>query len=97
MTGRFLKERQISPETFDSLVLGITVTQRQDFYGAPWLAGLIGATGVTGPNISQACATSARMVATAAASGILSAAASTAAPPRLWPINSRGARCLRRR
>ena len=40
---RFLEERKIAPESFDRLVLGTTVTQRQDFYGAPWLAGMIGA------------------------------------------------------
>ncbi len=65
-TTRFLAERGIAPETFDGLVLGITVPQRHGFYGAPWLAGLIGAGGITGPTVAQACATSARMLATAA-------------------------------
>lgn len=65
-TKRFLADRGISPEAFDELVLGITIHQRRSFYGAPWLAGMIGAGGVTGPTIAQACATSARMLAAAA-------------------------------
>src|SRR5439155_4807121 len=35
-------------------------------YGAPWLAGLVGAPGATGPTVNQACATSARVIAGAA-------------------------------
>ena len=54
--------RRISPDIFDSLVLGMTVPQKNCFYGAPWIAGMIGAAGITGPTISQACATSARCV-----------------------------------
>ena len=46
---------------------GMTVPQAQSFYGAPWLAALIGAEHITGPTISQACATSARVLASAAA------------------------------
>lgn len=65
-TRRFLATREIGAEQFDGVVLGFTVPQRRSFYGAPWLAGMIGADGVTGPTISQACATSARSVATAA-------------------------------
>ena len=64
--GRFLAERRISPEVFDGVVLGFTVPQRASFYGAPWFAAMIGAGGVTGPNVSQACATSARVLSTAA-------------------------------
>ena len=45
---------------------GMTVPQAQSFYGAPWLAALIGADHITGPTISQACATSARVLASAA-------------------------------
>jgi acetyl-CoA acetyltransferase len=63
---RFLKEREISPEIFDELMLGMTVPQKHSFYGGPWLTGLIGATAITGPIISQACATGARVMATAA-------------------------------
>lgn len=66
IASRFLSERGISPQIFDSLFLGITIPQKHAFYGAPWLAGLIGATGITGPMIAQACATGARVVASAA-------------------------------
>ena len=62
-----LAEKQVAPETFDGVLLGMTVPQAASFYGAPWLAGMIGAAGVTGPTIAQACATSARVIATAAA------------------------------
>lgn len=62
----FLQRRAIDPEVFDRLSLGITVAQRACFYGAPWMAGLIGAPGIGGPTIAQACATSARLLASAA-------------------------------
>ncbi len=65
-TSTFLDSRQTSAENFDSIVLGYTVTQRHDFYGAPWVAAMIGAPELTGPSISQACATSARVLAVAA-------------------------------
>jgi acetyl-CoA acetyltransferase len=39
------------------------VPQKHSFYGAPWLAGLIGAPGITGPMYAQACATGARVIA----------------------------------
>jgi len=63
---RALKERNIAPEIFDALFLGMTVPQRYSFYGAPWLAALIGASGITGPILSQACATSARVLGSSA-------------------------------
>ncbi len=65
-TKNFLADRQIDPEVLQSLVLGYTVPQRHSFYGAPWLAGLIGAPGISGQMVGQACATSARIVANAA-------------------------------
>jgi acetyl-CoA acetyltransferase len=63
---RALDERNISPDVFNSLFLGLTVPQKHSFYGGPWLAGIIGAEAITGPIISQACATGARIVASAA-------------------------------
>lgn len=66
ITRRALRERDIAPETFDALFLGMTVPAEHSFYGAPWLAGLIGATHISGPTINQACATSARVVGSAA-------------------------------
>jgi acetyl-CoA acetyltransferase family protein len=64
---RALEEREISPEVLDGVFLGLTVPQKHAFYGGPWLAALIGAETVTGPIISQACATGARIVSSAAA------------------------------
>jgi acetyl-CoA acetyltransferase family protein len=62
----FLIDRGIAPEMFDGVVLGMTVTQRYGFYAAPWFAAMAGAPNVTGPTVSQACATSARSLAAAA-------------------------------
>ena len=61
-----LADRKIDPANFDAVLLGMTVPQMDSFYGAPWLAGMIGAGSVTGATISQACATSARVMASAA-------------------------------
>ena len=58
--------RGIAADSFSSLILGITVPQKQSFYGAPWMAGMLGAPGVGGSTIAQACATSARILASAA-------------------------------
>lgn len=63
---RFFSLRDISPETLDGLSLGFTVPQQHSFYGPPWLAGLMGAPGITGPAVAQACATSVRVLAGAA-------------------------------
>jgi acetyl-CoA acetyltransferase len=63
---RALQERDISAQVFDTVHLGLTVPQQHSFYGAAWFSGLIGAEAVTGPVISQACATGARLVASAA-------------------------------
>ena len=63
---RALAERQIDPKAFDALFLGMTVPAKNSFYGAPWVAGMIGAEGVTGPTFGQACATSARVIGSAA-------------------------------
>ncbi|MCA8916180.1 MAG: thiolase family protein [Planctomycetes bacterium] len=61
--ARWLAAREISPEIFTSIALGFTVPQKHSFYGAPWVAGLIGAPGITGPMYAQACATGARVIA----------------------------------
>lgn len=61
------EERAVPPSSVDGLVLGWTVPSPSSFYGAPWVAGLMGAPEVTGPMVLQACATSARSVQTAAA------------------------------
>ncbi len=66
ITRRTLEERQLSPQTFTGLYLGMTVPAKGAFYGAPWVAGLIGTDAITGPTFSQACATSARVIGSAA-------------------------------
>jgi acetyl-CoA acetyltransferase len=55
---RWLGARGIDPRSFDYLFLGTTIHQRQGFYGAPWVAGLLGAEHTPGLCLSQACATS---------------------------------------
>lgn len=66
VASQALQARGVSPQDFTSLFLGTTVPSESSFYGAPWLAGLIGSAGITGPVFSQACATSARVIASAA-------------------------------
>jgi acetyl-CoA acetyltransferase family protein len=61
-----LADRKISPDVFDGLYLGLTVPQQYSFYGGPWVAGLIGAPAVAGPTIGQACATSGKVITSAA-------------------------------
>ncbi|MBI5480194.1 MAG: thiolase family protein [Deltaproteobacteria bacterium] len=61
-----LAARTIDPRALTSMVLGFTVPSKHSFYGAPWVATMLGAPGITGPTIMQACATSARCIATAA-------------------------------
>jgi len=63
---RMMAEKKISPEIFDTVVFGTTVPSKSCFYGAPWVAAMMGAVGATGPMIGQACATSAKCLETAA-------------------------------
>ena len=58
VTSRALGARGLDASLFDGVVLGWTVPQRDIFYGAPTLAARLGAPGLTGPMIGQACATS---------------------------------------
>lgn len=62
-----LQHRGIEPSVFDHGVLGLTIPQLGAFYGLPWLMAELGATGVAGPTLSQACATGARIVQSACA------------------------------
>lgn len=61
-----LAERNIPAETFDHAVLGMTAPQQGSFYGLPWLMKMIGNEAVGGTMVSQACATGARTLQTAA-------------------------------
>ena len=63
---RALAERKLEPALMEALYLGTTVPSPHAFYGAPWVAALIGAEGLTGPTFAQACATSARVIGSAA-------------------------------
>ena len=55
---RWLAEKGWDPKIFDYIFLGITIGQPQWFYGSPWAAALMGAEGIPGMTISQACTTS---------------------------------------
>ncbi len=61
-----LAKREIPLDAIDHGVLGMTVIQRQVFWGLPWLTALLGNDAVTGPTINQACATGARVLLSAA-------------------------------
>src|SRR5882757_9729700 len=71
VTTRALADRGVDVDALDGLVLGWTIPQPDVFYGAPTLAGRIGAPGLTGPMVAQACATS--VAALVAAAGAVSA------------------------
>ncbi len=64
---RALAEREIPVSAFEGIALGMTVPQKHALYAGPWFAALLGAEALTGPLVSQACATGARTVAAAAA------------------------------
>ena len=66
IANRTLQKCNILPSNLDTIHLGITIPQKNSFYGQTWLSGLIGAPNITGSMISQACATSARVMAIAA-------------------------------
>ncbi|MCB1360826.1 MAG: thiolase family protein [Rhodobacter sp.] len=60
-----LADRRIDLGVFDFATYGITMHQHRSFNGTPWVTAMMGAERLTGPTISQVCATSARLVATA--------------------------------
>lgn len=62
----FLDSVGCDARSLDGIHFGMTVPQHKSFFGAPWIGALIGADRVTGPTLSQACATSARVMASAA-------------------------------
>ena len=51
-----LAAKGIDPTTFTEVLLGTTVPSKASFFGAPWYATLIGAPGIGGPMVAQACA-----------------------------------------
>jgi acetyl-CoA acetyltransferase len=66
VTGRALRDREIPITEVTELVLGWTIPQPGIFYGAPTVAARLGGTSISGPMISQACATAAVAIAHAA-------------------------------
>ncbi len=66
VTKAELARRRIPADAIDHGVMGISVPQKQSFYGLPWLAGMAGLGDVGGPTIMQACATGARVLLAAA-------------------------------
>ena len=73
VTSRALADRRIDPVQIEGLVLGWTVPQPEIFYGAPTVAARLGTNGVSGPMVSQACATS--VASLCAAAGAVTAGA----------------------
>ncbi|MEQ8798115.1 MAG: thiolase family protein [Salinisphaeraceae bacterium] len=67
VTNDALAQRDFDPQRLTQLVMGTTVPQTDSFYAVPWTAARISAPGITGPHISQACATAVACVASAAA------------------------------
>jgi acetyl-CoA acetyltransferase len=65
-TRKFLELRGYEASMFDGAVLGMTVGQYKWFHGTPWFCALMGNDKISGPKISQACATSATCMYTAA-------------------------------
>jgi len=61
-----LDDLSLKPDILTELHFGATIPQHQSFWGAPWIGAMLGAPHLTGPTISQACATSARLMASAA-------------------------------
>lgn len=63
---QFLQSKNFPADKIDLGVLGLTNPQPSSFYGLPWVTGMMGLEGVTGPTVTQACATSARALQMAA-------------------------------
>ncbi|WP_435139186.1 thiolase family protein [Pseudopelagicola sp. nBUS_19] len=57
--------RGISHDQIDFCAYGMTVIQPNCFYGTPWFSAMMGADRLPGPTVTQACATGARLIATA--------------------------------
>jgi acetyl-CoA acetyltransferase len=63
---RWLAQKNWDPSIFDYLVFGITISQHHQFYGSTWAAAIMGAKGIPGVTLSQACTTSTTCLFTAA-------------------------------
>ncbi|MFZ5585482.1 MAG: thiolase family protein [Thermodesulfobacteriota bacterium] len=65
-TRKFLALRGIPAQAFDGCVFGMTIGMPAWFYANPWYCALVGNDRISGPTLSQACATSATCIYTAA-------------------------------
>lgn len=91
---KFFGLRGITPDIFDGIVFGTTIPQKMWFYDAPWFATLMGNPNISGPRVSQACATATVSINTGASSVelgnnklmlIATADRSSNCPNILWP------------
>ena len=57
-TRRWLATKGWDPAMYEYVILGITIGQPKFFYGGPWASAMLGAEGVPGVIVSQACSTS---------------------------------------
>ena len=57
-TKKFFELRGFKADMFDGIVFGTTIPQPWWFYDAPYYATLMGNPAISGPRMSQACATS---------------------------------------
>ncbi|MCB2185659.1 MAG: thiolase family protein [Deltaproteobacteria bacterium] len=64
---KFFELRGYGPDILDGCVFGMTIGQPAWFYGNPWFSALLGNDRISGPTLSQACATSTTCIYTAAA------------------------------
>jgi acetyl-CoA acetyltransferase family protein len=92
--ARWLGEKKIEADVLDYLFLGYTIHQKQGFYGGPWVAAMLGAPGIPGISISQACSTSTSCIYQAAAgvelgafdtAGIVVCDRTSNGPHVVWP------------
>ena len=92
--AKFFELRGLSMDELDGIFLGMTIGQPSWFYAAPWFSALMGNDKISGPTVSQACATSATTLALAAMSveagmhrNILVAATDRCSngPHTIWP------------
>ena len=61
-TKKFFALRGINPQDLDGCVFGMTIGMPSWFYANPWYSALMGNDRVSGPTISQACATGATSI-----------------------------------
>ncbi|KIX14174.1 thiolase family protein [Dethiosulfatarculus sandiegensis] len=64
-TRKFLETRGYEAAMFDGCVLGMTIGQKSWFYANPWFCAMMGNDRISGPTVSQACATGATSIYTA--------------------------------